>query len=173
MQNAPARDYLLPRMRRVLIFWPAGSAVAALALGILGLALKSARFRKLDAHTPRNYFEPRKIVAVLDWLSVALIPCAIALGWLLHNRTVLIAISVPVILLAWVRPWDQRRRLKHIRGSKIERAEDVERMIQKQYKGRLGGLEIGGISVPRDFEVLNFLIAGAPGTGKSTAIAPT
>lgn len=167
-----ARDYLIPRMRRALIFWPAGGAFGMMMLGMLGLSFKSARFKRLDEHSPRDYFGPKRLVAFLDWFSIALIPIALAVGWLLHNRIVLLASGVPVIALAWLRPWKKSRKLKHIRGAKIEDAEDVERLIQNNYRGRLGGLQIGGVSIPREHEVLNFLIAGAPGTGKSTAIAP-
>ena len=167
-----SRDYLIPRMRRALIWWPAGMTVGVVLLGMLGLALKSARFKKLDAHEPRDYFKTRRLVVFLDWLSLALIPLALVAGWLLHNRTVLLASSVPVIAVAWLRPWKRNRKLKHIRGARVEDAEDVERLVRKQYKKQLGGLEIGGVPIPRSFEVLNFLIAGAPGTGKSTAIAP-
>lgn len=172
MQDPSARDYLIPRMQRALIFWPACGAVGLMLLGALGFAFKSARFKKLDEHSPRDYFGPKRLVAFLDWLSIALIPVALAAGWFLHNRTVLLASAAPVIALAWLRPWKKSRKLKHIRGAKIEDAEDVERLIQKNYRGRLGGLQIGGVSIPREHEVLNFLIAGAPGTGKSTAIAP-
>lgn len=171
--SAPAsRDYLIPRVKRALIAWPIGVAVGVMLLGAAGLALKSARFKKLDEHEPRDYFKTRRLVVFLDWFSVGLIPVALAAGWLLHNRTVLLASAVPVMVLAWLRPWKKNRKLKHIRGAKIEDAEEVERLIRKNYKGRLGGLEIGGVPIPRPFEVLNFLIAGAPGTGKSTAIAP-
>ena len=172
MQDPSARAYLIPRMRRALIWWPTGMAVGVMALGMLGLALKSAKFKKLDEHAPRDYFARHGMVAFLDWLSLALIPVAIAAGWFLQNRTVLLASAVPVVALAWLRPWKRSRKLKHIRGSKIEDAEDVELLIRKNYRGRLGGLQIGGVPIPREFEVLNFLIAGAPGTGKSTAIAP-
>ena len=172
LASPASRDYLIPRMRRALIWWPAGMAVGVVLLGMLGLALKSARFKKLDAHEPRDYFKTRRLVVFLDWLSLALIPLALVAGWLLHNRTVLLASSVPVIAVAWLRPWKRNRKLKHIRGARVEDAEDVERLVRKQYKKQLGGLEIGGVPIPRSFEVLNFLIAGAPGTGKSTAIAP-
>ncbi len=172
MQDPSARAYLIPRMRRALIWWPTGMAVGVMALGMLGLALKSAKFKKLDEHAPRDYFARHGMVAFLDWLSLALIPVALAAGWFLQNRNVLLASAVPVIALAWLRPWKRSRKLKHIRGSKIEDAEDVELLIRKNYRGRLGGLQIGGVPIPREFEVLNFLIAGAPGTGKSTAIAP-
>ncbi len=167
-----SRDYLIPRMQRALIWLPGGMAASVAMLGILGLALKSTRFKKLDEHAPRDYFKTRRLVVFLDWFSVALIPVALAVGWLLHNQIVLLASSMPVIAVAWLRPWKKNRKIKHVRGAKIEDAEDVERLIRKQYKGRLGGLEIGGVPVPCDFEVLNFLVAGAPGTGKSTAIAP-
>ena len=172
LADPAARAYLIPRMQRALIGWPVGGAVGIMLLGMVGLALKSARFKKLDEHAPRNYFKASRMVVFLDWLSLTLIPVALAAGWLLHNRIVLLASSVPVIGLAWLRPWKKNRKIKHVRGAKIEDAEDVERLICKNYKGRLGGLEICGVPVPRDFEVLNFLIAGAPGTGKSTAIAP-
>ena len=172
VQNPAARDYLIPRMKRALIYWPAGMAVGVMLLGGLGIALKSARFKRLDEHSPRAYFGPKRLVAFLDWLSIALIPVALAAGWFLQNRTFLLASAVPVIALVWLRPWKKSRKLKHIRGARIEDAEDVERLIEKNYRGRLGGLQIGGVSIPREFEVLNFLIAGAPGTGKSTAIAP-
>ena len=172
LASPASRDYLIPRMRRALIWWPAGMAVGVVLLGMLGLALKSARFKKLDAHEPRDYFKTRRLVVFLDWLSLALIPLALVAGWLLHNRTVLLASSVPVIAVAWLRPWKRNRKLKHIRGARVEDAEDVERLVRKQYKKQLGGLEIGGVPIPRKFEVLNFLVCGAPGTGKSTAIAP-
>ena len=172
LADPAARAYLIPRAQRALIWWPVGMAVGVMLLGVFGLALKSARFKKLDEHAPRDYFKTSRLVVFLDWLSLALITLALVAGWLLHNRTVLLASSVPVIGLAWLRPWKKNRKIKHVRGAKIEDAEDVERLICKNYKGRLGGLEICGVPVPRDFEVLNFLIAGAPGTGKSTAIAP-
>ena len=172
LASPASRDYLIQRMQRALLWWPIGMAAGVVLLGMIGLALKSARFRQLDEHSARDYFKTSRMVAFLDWLSLALIPLALVAGWLLHNRTVLLASSVPVIAVAWLRPWKRNRKLKHIRGAKIEDAEEVERLIHKNYKGRLGGLEICGVSVPRDFEVLNFLIAGAPGTGKSTAIAP-
>jgi hypothetical protein len=172
LADPAARAYLVPRMQRALIWWPAGMAVGVMVIGMLGLALKSARFKKLDEHSARDYFRTSRLVVLFDWLSLVLMPVAIAAGWFLHNRIVLLAGSVPLIMLAWLRPWKRNRKLKHIRGAKIEDAQDVERLIRKNYKGRLGGLEIGGVPIPRDFEVLNFLIAGAPGTGKSTAIAP-
>ena len=173
LRAAPAtRDYLIPRMRRAIIWWPVWMAGAVMLLGMLGLALKSARFKRLDAYSPRDYFKTRRLVVLLDWFSLALLPVAIAVGWFSHNRIVLLAGSGPVIVLAWLRPWKRNRKLKHIRGALIEDSEDVERLICKNYKGRLGGLEICGVSVPRDFEVLNFLVVGAPGTGKSSAIAP-
>ncbi len=172
LADPAARAYLVPHMRGALILWPVGIAVGIMALGMLGLALKSARFKRLDEHAPRDYFKTRRLVVFLDWLSLALMPVAIAAGWFLQSRIVLLAGSVPLIGLALLRPWKRSRKLKHIRGAKIEDPEDVERLICKNYKGRLGGLEICGVPVPRDFEVLNFLIAGAPGTGKSTAIAP-
>ncbi|MHB1569142.1 MAG: type IV secretion system DNA-binding domain-containing protein [Solirubrobacteraceae bacterium] len=172
LANPAARDYLIPRMRRALIGWPICVAVGVMLLGMVGLALNSSRFKKLDEHAPRDYFKPRRLVEFLDWFALALIPVAAAAGWLLHNRTVLLASAAPVFALAWLRPWKKNRKLKHVRGAKIEDVEEVERLIRKQYKRQLGGLEIGGVPIPRPFEVLNFLIAGAPGTGKSTAIAP-
>ena len=134
-------------------------AIGVVLLSMLGLALKSARFKKLDAHSPRDFFKTRRLVVLMDWFSVALLPVAIAVGWFLHNRIVLLAGSVPVIVLAWLRPWKRNRKLKHIRGAKIEDAEEVERLIHKNYTGRLGGLEICGVPIPRDFEVLSLCSA--------------
>lgn len=172
LANSAARAYLVPRMQRALIWWPTGMAAGVMLVGTLALGLKSARFKKLDEHSARDYFKTSRMVALLDWFSLALIPVALAVGWLLHNRTVLLASSLPLLALAWLRPWKKNRKLKHIRGAKIEDAEEVERLVCKQYKKQLGGLEIGGVPIPSGFEVLNFLIAGAPGTGKSTAITP-
>ncbi|EQD56783.1 membrane protein, partial [mine drainage metagenome] len=159
-------------MKRALIVWPIGTAVCAVVLSALGLAMRSSRFKKLDEHTPPDHFKTQRLVAFLDWFSLVLIPVSLIVGIVLHNRTALLASAVPVIGLAWLRPWRKRRKLKHIRGAQIAPADDVEAIIRKKYKKQLGGLEIGGVPIPRDFEVLNFLIAGAPGTGKSTALAP-
>lgn len=170
--NPAARQYLIPRARRALIIDPAAGAVGVAILAMAALALKSARFKRLDEHAPRDHFKTRRWVEFLDWLILAFIPVAGATGWLFHNRNLLLVLAAPLIAIAVLRPWAKRRKLKHVRGAKIDAAEDVEQLIRKQYKHRLGGLEIGGVPIPHDFEVLNFLIAGAPGTGKSTAIAP-
>jgi len=39
-------------MKRALIVWPIGTAVCAVVLSALGLAMRSSRFKKLDEHTP-------------------------------------------------------------------------------------------------------------------------
>ena len=169
---APAsRDYLIPRMQRALIWWPLGMAVGVMMLGIAALVLKSARFKKLDEHTARDWFKARKMPMVMDSIAVAVALLGLAAAIYTRRMEWLVLASGGLIAL-WLELGRPRRKFRHIRGAKIEDAEDVERLIRKQYKRRLGGLEIGGVPVPRDFEVLNFLIAGAPGTGKSTAIAP-
>ncbi|WP_297920075.1 type IV secretion system DNA-binding domain-containing protein [Metallibacterium sp.] len=169
---APAsRDYLIPRMQRALIWWPIGMAAGVVLLGMVGLALKSAKFRKLDEHAARDWFKARKMPMVMD--SIAVIATLLGLVAAIYTRRMewLVLASGGLIAL-WLELGRLRRKFRHIRGARIEDAEEVERLIRRQYKKRLGGLEIGGVPIPRDFEVLNFLIAGAPGTGKSTAIAP-
>lgn len=166
-----ARAYLVPRVRRALIWWPVGMAVGVMLLGALGIALKSAKFRKLDEHAPRDWFKARKMPMVMD--SIAVIATLLGLVAAIYTRRMewLVLASGGLIAL-WLELGRPRRKFRHIRGAKIEDAEGVERLVRKRYKKQLGGLEIGGVPIPRSFEVLNFLIAGAPGTGKSTAIAP-
>ncbi len=171
LADPAARAYLVPRMQRALVWWPIGMAAGVVLLGMVGLALKSAKFRKLDEHAARAWFKARKMPMVMD--SIAVITTLLGLVAAIYTRRMewLVLASGGLIAL-WLELGRPRRKFRHIRGARIEDAEEVERLIRRQYKKRLGGLEIGGVPIPRDFEVLNFLIAGAPGTGKSTAIAP-
>lgn len=55
----------------------------------------------------------------------------------------------------------------HRRGAKIASARDVARMARKQ---KPGGIELGGVPIPRELENRHFLLVGSTGTGKSVAI---
>ncbi len=171
LADPAARAYLIPRLQRALIWWPVGMAVGVMLLGGLGIAFKSAKFRKLDEHAPRDWFKARKMPMVMD--SIAVIATLLGLVAAIYTRRMewLVLASGGLIAL-WLELGRPRRKFRHIRGAKIEDAEDVERLVRAQYKKQLGGLEIGGVPIPRSYEVLNFLICGAPGTGKSSAIAP-
>ena len=171
LADPAARAYLVPRVRRALIWWPTGVAAGVMLFGMLGLALKSARFKKLDEHSARDWFKARKMPMVMDSIAVAVALLGLAAAIYTRRMEWLVLASGGLIAL-WLELGRPRRKFRHIRGAKIEDAEGVERLVRKRYKKQLGGLEIGGVPIPRSFEVLNFLLVGAPGTGKSTAIAP-
>ena len=53
----------------------------------------------------------------------------------------------------------------HMRGSNLQNAKTVARMIKEKSR-----FDIGSVPVPVDLETRNFLLAGSPGTGKSQAL---
>ncbi len=164
-------DYFLPQTRRVLIVWPLSAALSVSVLAVLLLTLRGRKFRKLDEHSPRDWFKRRKLPMIIDSAAVVAVLTGLAAAIYSHRIEWLILASVGLVGF-WLEPGRPRRKFRHIRGSKIADAEEVARLARKAYRRRdFGGLEIGGIVIPRQLEPLNFLIAGAPGTGKSITIS--
>lgn len=171
MQVSVGREYLLPRVRRVLIFYPAAAAIGITVLAVVALAFRSARFKKLDEYTPRDHFKERRFVALVDYGAVAMTFGGM-LGVLLTQRLEWILLTLCGLTILGYGLLANRRAGRHIRGTQIAPPDDVVEAARKIY-GRtgLGGLHIAGIPVPRSIEPLNFLFVGGPGTGKSITIA--
>ena len=167
----PGLDYFLPQTRRVLIIWPLSAALSVSALAALLLVLRGRRFKKLDEHAPRDWFKTRKLPIFMDTLAVAAALTGFAAAIYTRRIEWLILASGGLVML-WLELGRPRRKFRHIRGSRIADAEEVARLARKTYRrSEFGGLEIGGVPIPKQLEPLNFLIAGAPGTGKSITIA--
>ena len=167
----PGLDYFLPQTRRVLIIWPLSAALSVSALAALLLVLRGRRFKKLDEHAPRDWFKTRKLPIFMDTLAVAAALTGFAAAIYTRRIEWLMLASGGLVML-WLELGRPRRKFRHIRGSRIADADEVARLARKAYRrSEFGGLEIGGIPIPRQLEPLNFLFAGAPGTGKSITIA--
>lgn len=164
-------DYFMPQTRRVLILWPVEAGLGIAAVGVVLLALRGRRFKRLDEHAPRDWFKTRKIPIVIDAVAMIATLAGIIAAVLTHRREWLIlsAAALAALALELGRP---RRKFRHVRGAKIASAEDVVKIARKAYRrADFGGLEIGEVPIPRVLEPLNFMIAGSPGTGKSVTIA--
>lgn len=108
----------------------------------------------------------------LSWRGALLLGAALAAGvgdW----SGAVAAGSTWIIAERFVRRRHQKARRGEValRGSQLQRASAVAQMCEKRYRGKLGGIVIGGVPMPRELEPRHLLVTGAPGTGKSVTIA--
>lgn len=163
--------YFMPQTRRVLIFWPIEAGLSVALAGVLLLTLRGRRFKKLDEHSPRDWFKRRKLPVVIDAAAIVITLLGIAATIFTRQRAWLIVSGAALAAMALElgRP---HRKFRHVRGAKIASADEVVKTARKVYRrADFGGLEIGEIPIPAALEPLNFMVAGSPGTGKSVTIA--
>lgn len=164
-------DYFLAQTRRVLIIWPLSAALSVSALATLLLAMRGRKFKKIDEHAPREWFKRRKMPILMDSIAVSAALTGLAVAVYTRRIEWLMLASGGLVML-WLELGRPRRKFRHIRGSRIADADEVARLARKAYhRSDFGGIEIGGVPILKQLEPLNFLIAGAPGTGKSITIA--
>ncbi len=169
MASRIGREDLAPRVRDLLLIWPLAAAVGGVLLTLTGLWLRAKRFRRLDDHAPRDHFRVNPWIRRREIAGLLLAALGLAGAFVIAPALFLLAL-VGLAVLSYDL-FAGRRQLRHIRGAQIADAETVEDVVRRRYRTELGSLDIGGIPIPRAVELLNFLVAGAPGTGKSVTIA--